>query len=88
MTIKAFLTAVALTTSFAGLAGAQQPPQEGYEPPQEGYEVPTQPGQAAPPQQVAPPPAYTTAPEGAPPPVAPAAVGLGAVGPIERQPHR
>ena len=40
MTIRASLAAVALTTSFAGVAGAQQPPPEGYEPPQEGYEAP------------------------------------------------
>ena len=73
-------SAVALTTSFAGVAGAQQAPEEGYEPPQEGYEAPPQQGQAPPPQQYAPPPGYAPPPESAPPP--PAAMGLGAVGQI------
>ena len=80
MTFRASLAAVAVTTSFAGVAGAQQPPQEGYEPPQEGYEAPPQQGQAPPPQQYAPPPGYAPPPESAPPP--PAATGLGAVGQI------
>jgi hypothetical protein len=82
MTIRAFLAAAALTTSFAGVAGAQQPPQEGYEPPQQGYEQPPQQGYAQPPQQYAPPPGYAAPPEGTPPAPAPAAIGLGAVGQI------
>jgi hypothetical protein len=78
MAIRSCLAAVALTTAFAGVAGAQQPPpEEGYEPPQQGYEAPPQQGEA-PPQQYAPPPPA----ESAPPPVAPVTVGLGAVGQI------
>jgi hypothetical protein len=80
MAFRASLAAVALTTSFARVAGAQQPPEEGYEPPQEGYEAPPQQGQAPPPQQYAPPPGYAPPPESAPPP--PSAIGLGAVGQI------
>jgi hypothetical protein len=82
MTIRAFLAAVALTTPVAGVASAQQPPQEGYEAPQEGYEAAPQQGSAPPPQQYAPPPGYAPPPEQAPPPVALAANALGAVGQI------
>jgi len=82
MAIRSCLAAVALTTSFTGVAGAQQPPpQEGEEPPEQGYEAPPQQGYA-PPQQYAPPPGYAPPPEGAPPPMAPAVIGLGAVGQI------
>ncbi len=82
MTIRAFLAAVALTTPVAGVASAQQAPQEGYEPPQQGYEAAPQQGYAPPPQQYAPPPGYAPPPETAPLPVAPAATGLGVVGQI------
>ena len=80
MLIRSRLAVVALTTSFAGVARAQQPPpEEGYEPPQQGYEQPPQQGEAPPAQQYAPPPGYVPPPESAPPP---AATGLGAVGQI------
>lgn len=77
-----FFAAVALTTAFAGVAGAQQPP-EGEEPPQQSYEPP--PPQGYPPQgqQYAPPPGYAPAPGSeAPPAAGPAAGGFGAVGQI------
>jgi len=67
-TIGRLLTAVVLTSSFAGIAAAQEPPpQQGEVPPQ----VDAQPssGYAQPPQQYAPPPGY------APPPVYAAPVG-------------
>jgi hypothetical protein len=80
MAIRAFLAAVALTTSLAGAAWAQQPP-EGEEPPQQSYEPPPQQGYAPPPQQGSPPPGYAPPPEGAAPMV-PAGVGLGAPGQI------
>jgi hypothetical protein len=79
MAIRAFLAAVALTTAFEGVAGAQPPAEEGDEQPQEGYEAPPQQGYP-PPQQSAPPPGSAAPPEGAPPPIAPDATGLGAVG--------
>ena len=81
MTVRASLAAVALTTSFAGVAGAQQAAgQRATSRRRRATSAPPQQGQAPPPQQSAPPPGYAPPPESAPPP--PAATGLGAVGQI------
>jgi len=85
-TIGRLLTAVALTTSCAGVAAAQEPPpQQGEaQPPPQGYAQPQQ-GYAQPPQQYAPPPGYApppvyAAPAGYEPPPPRATVTLGAAG--------